>query len=453
METEQLIKHISTYITKNQLIKLGDRVIVGFSGGADSVALISILKSLDICEVVVAHCNFHLRGEESMRDEHFVRDFVNKNSLKAYFVDFNVQEYCDRNGVSVEMACRELRYEYFARLADDINANSIAVAHHRDDNAETFMLNVLRGTGIAGLCGMQPRNGDIIRPLLSINREDIERYLSNLELDYVTDSSNESNDYKRNIIRNIILPELRDKFPAVDTTIANTISNCNGAYAIYKGAVDEILAKAITVNSNGTIYISSNLVIESASASTILHEAIKGYGFNSSQLLQILESIRSNNIGASYLTNSHQLVISRNRIEIAKISTPIVSKQLILSDIDNMLDNGFKVTILEPNEQGVFPMQESRDIAYFDITILDAIITMRGWELGDRIKPFGMRGSKKVSDLFTDAKYSALDKQGVSLLLADGEIVWVVGVRRSIHYPITDSTLLAVSIEFIRDSK
>lgn len=450
MERKELISQINAYIAKNQLVEVGDRVIVGFSGGADSVALISILSDLGVCEVVVAHCNFHLRGEESMRDEQFVRDFAEKNNLEAHFIDFDVYEYCAKNGVSVEMACRELRYNYFAQLADRINATSVAVAHHSDDNAETAMLNILRGTGIAGLCGMQPRNGMVIRPLLSISRKDVEQYLSDVGLSYVTDSSNNSNDYKRNILRNLILPELRNNFPAVDSAIATTIDNCNGAYAIYRKAIDETLAVAITTNADGSIYISSAILLESASASTLLHEAIKGFGFNSAQVSQILESIISNNIGAKFLTASHQLVVSRGRVEIGTVALPKKPKRITLSDVDEMLANGFKVTIIEPNEQGAFPLERNNsNRVYFDITILDAEMTLRSWEMGDRIKPFGMRGSKKISDLFTDMKYSALDKQRTNLLVADNEIVWVVGVRRSIHYPVTDSTLLAISIELI----
>ncbi|MFI3239371.1 MAG: tRNA lysidine(34) synthetase TilS [Bacteroidales bacterium] len=451
MERNELIHLINRYITTNQLIKLGDRIIVGFSGGADSVALISILSSLGICEVIIAHCNFHLRGDESMRDEQFVRDFANKYSLEAHFIDFNVEEYCAKNGVSIEMACRDLRYNYFAQLAKQINANAIAVAHHSDDNAETLMLNLLRGTGLAGLCGMQPRNGSIIRPLLSISRNDIEQYLSEVGLNYVTDSSNNSNDYKRNVLRNLIIPQLREHFPAADNAISTTIHNCNGAYAIYRQAIDDELTKAVTINADGTQQINSHILFNSASPSTLLHEAIKSYGFNTTQVLQIIESVISNNIGASYISSTHQLFVARGNIEISEITPKKPTKQLILSDIDAMLTNGFKVTIIEPNEYGKFTMQSDRNIAYFDITILDAEIRLRGWEVGDRIKPFGMRGSKKVSDLFTDMKYSSIDKQRANLLIADGEIVWVVGARRSIHYPITDNTLLAVSIELIKN--
>ncbi len=449
MEQNALICRVSKYIANNQLIKSGDRVVVGFSGGADSLALVTMLMELGECQVIVAHCNFHLRGEESMRDERFVRDFIAENGIEGHFVDFDVDKYINENGVSVEMACRELRYDYFARLLIEVNANSLAVAHHSDDNAETMLLNLLRGTGLAGLCGMQPRNGNVIRPLLSISRCEIEGYLSVKGLTYVNDSTNAQNDYKRNVLRNVIIPTMRSRFESTDRALATTIDHCNGAYAIYRNAVEEILSKAITGNSDGVVYIDCETILTSPSASTILYEAVKDYGFNSAQVSQIIDSIISNSVGASYLSATHQLVLSRGRVEIAPIEAKSSARTITLSDVDDMRSNGFKVSIIEPNAQGEFAMERNANIVYFDITILDAEVVLRGWELGDRINPFGMRGTKKVSDIFTDMKYSAIDKQRAKLLVADGEVVWIAGVRRSIHYPVTAETLLAIAIEVV----
>ena len=227
----EFAKRISAFISAHGLFTPDDRVLVTLSGGADSVALLHVLLELGY-DCVAAHCNFHLRGEESMRDERFVRALCDKLGVQATFVDFDVDSYVSERKVSVEMACRELRYRWFEQMRRQFGCRVIAVAHHADDSAETFFLNLMRGTGLAGLAGIKPRNGVIVRPMLCVGRQDVEAYLAQLQQDYVTDSTNLESEYRRNKIRNIVLPALRKCFPGSDAALSATMANLSGDWLL-----------------------------------------------------------------------------------------------------------------------------------------------------------------------------------------------------------------------------
>ncbi|MDE5960388.1 MAG: tRNA lysidine(34) synthetase TilS, partial [Duncaniella sp.] len=222
--SDKFCNKVRKFTTDNNLAgSHGDTIIVGLSGGADSVALLSVMLELGY-ECVAAHCNFHLRGNESMRDENFCRELCRELSVELLTVDFDVSERCRHTGESVEMACRELRYDWWNGLINKGIGNLIAVGHHREDNVETFFLNLLRGSGLVGLKGMQPRSLNIIRPLLDTTKAEIISYLESRGLKYVTDSTNSSNEFKRNRLRNIVLPEFEQAFPGAMDAIATSIS-------------------------------------------------------------------------------------------------------------------------------------------------------------------------------------------------------------------------------------
>ena len=210
------IGRVEQYMARCGMPAPGARVLVALSGGADSVALLLVLRSLGY-DCVAVHCNFHLRGEESMRDEKFVRGLCADLGLQLKVKDFNVKERMKADGVSVEMACRDLRYEWFEHERQSEQCCNIAVAHHSDDNVETLLLNMLRGTGIAGMAGIKPMNGYIIRPLLCVSRQEIEEFLKEVGQDYVIDSTNAVADVKRNRLRNIVLPVIMGQFPSAKT--------------------------------------------------------------------------------------------------------------------------------------------------------------------------------------------------------------------------------------------
>jgi tRNA(Ile)-lysidine synthase len=277
---------ILTFINKENLLKRGVKVIVACSGGADSIFLLHILDLLGF-ECIVAHCNFHLRGEESNRDENFVRKFCDKRNLTLIVKSFATTEYAQENKLSIEMAARELRYNWFEEVRQEYNAGTIAVAHHSDDSIETILLNLLRGTGLKGICGIRPKNGNVVRPLLCVNRKEIEEYLHKQDIEYITDSTNLENEYTRNKIRNIVMPILREINPQIDTVMLSNAENFSSAEHIYRYFIEKEKSSAISITDD--CYIVDLKVVEKfAEPFTLLYECLKDFSFHPATIKTML---------------------------------------------------------------------------------------------------------------------------------------------------------------------
>ena len=289
---------IAQYIEKEKLFGLKDKILIALSGGADSVALLRILAYLGYsCEA--AHCNFQLRGEESVRDELFVRELCEKSGVPLHVIHFETNEYAASNKVSIEMAARELRYNWFEELRKELGADVIAVAHHRDDSVETLLLNLIRGTGINGLTGIHPKNNHIVRPLLAVSREDILAYLSYLNQDYVTDSTNLQDEYTRNKIRLNILPMMEAINPSVKSSLFSTASHLQDASVIYNKEIEEGRRRVL---SDEGIFIEKLLAEPSPRA--LLFEILYSLGFNSAQVDDIYLSLERQS-GRKFFSSSH----------------------------------------------------------------------------------------------------------------------------------------------------
>ncbi|MBQ0142993.1 MAG: tRNA lysidine(34) synthetase TilS [Prevotellaceae bacterium] len=279
---------IQHYIHQHQLLTDNCTVIVGISGGADSVFLLLCLSKLGY-NCIAVHCNFHLRGEESIRDEQFVRNLCAKINIKLIVKDFDTISYATLNKKSIELAARELRYNYFEQTRQEYNAQSIAVAHHRDDNVETFLWNMVRGTGLRGLRGMLPKNGNIIRPLLCIGREDIIDYLASINQDFVTDSSNLKDDVTRNKIRLNLLPMLRQLNNGADNNISTMMENMQEVWNIYTQFIQQSQQKAIITDDTDNFIIDlSRLDNSNPSPITLLYETLYPLGFTRPQIEDML---------------------------------------------------------------------------------------------------------------------------------------------------------------------
>ncbi len=277
---------ILTFINKENLLKRGVNVIVACSGGADSIFLLHILNTLGF-ECIVAHCNFHLRGEESDRDEKFVREFCAKENIHLVVKDFDTTLYAQENKLSIEMAARELRYNWFEEVRKEFNAQAIAVAHHSDDSIETILLNLIRGTGLKGICGIRQKNGYIIRPLLCINRAEIEQYLKEKSIQYITDSTNLENEYTRNKIRNIVMPILREINPHIDSVMLSNAENFSSAENIYRAVIEKEKSSAISITDDS--YIVNLKVIENFNEPfTLLFECLKDFSFHPATIKNML---------------------------------------------------------------------------------------------------------------------------------------------------------------------
>ena len=434
-----MIYKVERFIDEHRLLQHGDKVLVAISGGADSVALLVALRKLGYaCEAI--HCNFHLRGEESNRDEQFTKDLCERLGTVLHIVHFDTAEYAREKGISIEMAAREQRYTAFKEHRRATDAKAIAVAHHRDDSAETLLLNLTRGTGIKGLRGIQPRNGNIIRPLLCVGRDEILDYLKWRGESYVTDSTNLTSDYTRNKIRLEVIPRLAEINPSILSTLAATAQRIGDAERIYRHAIEEAIER---VKHGDEIDIEA--LAKEPSPATLLHEILSPHGFNSAQVDDIWNSMKSEG-GRQFHAAEWDAIKDREKLIIVQKKE---IKQLdMLLPTDGWIDTQQgTLAITRATFNGDIPKQ--RNIACLDIDRLHLPLTLRHTRNGDRFAPFGMHGTKLVSDYLTDRKKNLLEKE-MQLVVTDakGEIVWVVNERPSARCCVTERTKELLVLEW-----
>lgn len=408
---------VAQYIQKKQLFQETDKLLVALSGGADSVALLRVLLELGYpCEA--AHCNFHLRGEESDRDERFVRDLCQRFNITLHVANFQTEKIAEEKHISIEMAARELRYEWFEKLRLEIGAAYICVAHHRDDSVETFLLNLLRGTGIQGLRGIKPKNGHIVRPLLEVTREEITDYLQHLSQDYVTDSTNLQTEYQRNKVRLELLPLMQAINPAASDRIAQTANYLNDAFLYYERGIQEGKERVLTPEG-----ISIAALKREPSPACLLHEILSPLGFNSAQEAEILQSIDAQS-GKTFMAEKYQVVKDRDMLLISRLEAPAEPHL------------SYEEKLRTPE----FVIPKDKHTACLDADKITAPLTLRLTQTGDAFIPFGMKGRKLVSDYLTDRKFSLVQKQRQWVLCAGDDILWLVGERIDHRYRVTEQT-------------
>lgn len=430
-QPETMVHKVEKFIKRHNLLQEGERVLVALSGGADSVALLLALRKLGY-ECIAVHCNFHLRGEESNRDETFVKRLCERLGIELHTVHFDTAAHAKENGISIEMAAREQRYNAFEEIRKRYNAAAIAVAHHRDDSAETLLLNLVRGTGIKGLRGIQPKNGHIVRPLLCVGREEILDYLKWRGEEYVTDSTNLTTDYTRNKIRLEIIPKLAEINPSVLDTLAATAQRITEAELIYSRAIEESIARV----KKGNIIEIEALKREIAPA-TLLHEILSPLGFNTAQTRDILSAALEEVSGRQFHAGEYSVIKDRDRLVITGNiphiePIPLPAEGVVTTPLGTL-------EITAKVFDGTF--SKERNVATLDAEKVAFPLTLRHAETGDRFAPFGMRGTKLVSDYLTDRKKSIVEKQQQLVVTdANGTIVWLAGERPSAKFCINEST-------------
>ncbi len=456
MEKNDFIEKIDSFAKKHRILSLNESYLVAVSGGADSVVLLRVLLELGM-QCTVAHCNFHLRGAESDRDENFVTALCQNLGVECIVTHFDVAAYERMHGVSTEMACRELRYEWFRSLMAERRLNAILVAHHSDDNIETLFLNILRGSGIAGMTAMRPVNGDVRRPLLCVSRSEIERFASLINQDFIIDSSNLESVVKRNRLRNILLPMMRELFPNADSGILRTIENMQQCYGLYHRYISNLEAECASPEGTENpcseslkINLTQLARISEESFPTAIFELIRQYGFNSANATEIASSFNSQDCstGKKFYSSSHTAVINRGFLCIFPSLATDNSEEYIV-DLSGNIESPVKINVAMENADSFTPKGlDGKRTVCFDAKIMQHRLSLRHWHKGDRFKPFGLRGSRLVSDVFSDLKLSEQEKRNVWLLTADDEIVWLLGIRSAASFPITKSTesLLRLSL-------
>jgi tRNA(Ile)-lysidine synthase len=421
-----MLEQFREYIESNHLIAKGERVLVALSGGVDSMVLAELLRRCGY-DINFAHCNFKLRGTESDGDEQFVREYAERVGVKLFVKKFDTHQYVADNKVSVEMAARELRYAWFNDLIT-AQFDKLALAHHADDQIETFFINLLRGSGIKGLKAMQPCNGVYIRPLLWASREEIKKFAVENGIQWREDSTNQDTVFLRNKIRHNLMPVFDGIKPDAREKILESIECLAAENQLYRELLKEKLSAIETVD--GVLRSIPKCHFELQ----LLFEWLRPFGFSYSQCESIFTSF-DGEPGKEFNSTNYQLVVEKETVELFPIGVERTAKKELSFDEFEKTSN-FKV------------QTSNSDIAQLDFDKLKLPLKVRSWQQGDRFRPLGMRGSKLVSDFFNDLNFTAYRKKTAQILTdADGNIVWIVGYRIDDRYKITEKTKTIYQIE------
>lgn len=433
------------------LVEPHDRVLLGVSGGIDSVVMMHLFLQAG-WPVGVAHCNYQLRGGESEGDRDFVRSLAEKYQVPFYEKRFDTQEYAREHGLSIQMAARRLRYRWFEQLRQDKGYDHVAMGHNKDDLAETFLINLSRGTGLKGLTGIKAARGTLIRPLLFASRGEIAAYCHEQGISYREDSSNRQTYYNRNKIRHHVIPVFRELNPRfLDTMMENT-GRLQDVYHLYRMFIEEKKRELVRQKGPDT-YISKQQVGGEAYA-TFLYELLRDYGFGGDVVQQIAHEI-DGTPGKEYYSESHRLLRDREWL----VVSPLAGGQQQVSghppryyleeDVEEVQEP-IKLRVKKFERAEGWRIPRDRDVACIDYDKLVFPLILRRWQHGDYFKPLGLDHLKKLSDFFVDRKYSRLEKEQAWLLTCGEKVVWVVGDRLDERFKVDRYTRHILQITYQR---
>ena len=431
------------YAGDNSLFKTGSRILLGVSGGMDSMVMTHLFLAAGYT-TGIAHCNFCLRGEESDLDEELVRNFADNKGIPFYSKRFDTIGYSKSHGVSVQMAARDLRFEWFDKIREENSFDCIAIAHNMNDSIETMLINLTRGTGLTGLTGLKPSSVRVVRPLLFAPRSRISEYCNAHRIPFREDRSNLESKYTRNKIRHLVIPVLREINPSIEHTLSATAESLGGLDMILNEYISG-LRKQITVSCDPVIVMDAAKVLELTANKALIFELFSPYGITRATSDNFTDVVHGGS-GGQIITPTHRIVKNRNELIIAPVG-PVNKTLLVINSPGDLLNlPGVKSVEAIDFIQGD-DIPDDRHIAYLDFAALRFPMTVRNWESGDHFYPLGMDGKKKLSDYFTDRKYSLLEKEKVLLLVSSGNIVWIIGERIDERFRVTGSTAKVLRIE------
>jgi tRNA(Ile)-lysidine synthase len=433
-----MLVRFQKHIAKNFPLLNRKKILIAISGGLDSTVLTHLLHQLKF-NISLAHCNFNLRGTESDSDEKFVQELGQQLNIKTFTTSFNTEAFAKENKLSTQIAARELRYEWFEKLVKENHLDYILTAHHADDNLETFLINLTRGTGLDGLTGIPLINKNIVRPLLAFSRNEIEQYAIQNSIAWREDKSNASTKYIRNKIRHQVVPILKEINPSLLDSFQKTSSHLQGSQQIIDDAITEFKKKAVTKEKE-VIKISVTEFQKVSQPKAYLFEILKGFGFSEwNDVFQLLSA----QSGKFILSKTHRLLKDRNELLLTQISPKNTSDYFI--DQSNTTISTPVQLIIEDVETVAL---SEKHIIFIDKEKLEFPLTIRKQKEGDIFYPSGMLGKKKISKFFKDEKFSLIDKENTWLLCSNNQIVWVIGKRADRRFLANDSTnnILRVSL-------
>lgn len=432
-----MIRETIDRFLEKQGIPRESRFILAVSGGADSICMLHAFKYLNL-NILVLHCNFALRGKESDMDEQFVKRFCDNYGIAHSVKKFDTTGYARKHGISIEMAARELRYEWFREMKEKKRMDYIVAAHHADDVVETVLINFCRGTGIKGLLGIKPVNGDVLRPLLECSREDILTYIRENKLGYRTDSTNNSLDYTRNKIRHQVVPVLKEINPSLLATMRETCEALKETEEIFNFGIRELQERVWDCEED-EILIHIGKTLSSPAPYTLLYETLRPFGFNKTQIRDILHA-HDATPGKQFFAGDHILVKGRDYWRLYDAHKQ-QQEATTIPGAGQYTVEGQRFEVFRFPLTADFEIPTDADIACLDAGKVKFPLTVRHWQAGDYFCPIGMQKSKKkLSDFFTNRKFSARQKQECLLLESDEKIAWVIGHRLDDRFKITSLT-------------
>ncbi len=437
-----MLRQFKQFANDNNLFDRNHRLLAAVSGGADSVVMLHLLAQCQL-KVAVAHCNFQLRGADADGDEEFVRQLAAKYQMPFFSIRFNTLAYADEHHLSVEMAARELRYNWFAQLATEHHYDRILTAHHLNDNIETLLLNLSRGTGINGLCGIAAANGNIVRPLLFATRTQIEEYARLNNLSFRTDSTNFSDDYQRNIIRHRIVPVMKQINPSFEDRMLKNFKHIRQAADIYNWYVGKVQANVLKTDGKSCTIDIKNLM-QQPFAEAVLFECLKPYGFNGSQVADIIKTVGLKS-GNTFQSATHCLLVDRSLI-VVEPAEQSEFEPIVIYSPQNIDSLGLTMRVVPIAD---FVLDKRRNVACLDIDKLHFPLTIRRWQHGDFFYPIGMTKAQKLSDFFINNKVNVFDKKRVMVLTSGERIVWLIGYRPDNRFKIDNSTQRVLVVDMM----
>ena len=438
-----MLEKLKNNIAHEQLLTSTDRLVLAVSGGCDSMVMLDLFRQMEH-DFVVAHCNFKLRGAESDGDETFLRDYCGEHGIELFVQTFETREYAVQEGISIEMAARELRYQWFYELLDSLQYNYLLTAHHQDDLVETMLINLSRGTGIRGLSGIHPRKGRLVRPLLFASRNDLVAYANEKQVPYREDSSNKEFVHQRNLIRHQVLPLLETINPAFKVNAAKTAAILKETELVFNARMAEEQSQFLS-REGKHCFLAVDYLKASSYPETLLFEALKPFGFTADLVQEINQALYAEP-GKVFYSTTHRLVKDRSNFILTPREEESISRYYIEKDCVE-IGTPIKLSLQQLTNDSSFRFSKNRLIADLDLDCLEFPLVLKKWEQGEYFQPLGMTGFKKLSDFFIDQKFSIPEKENSWILYSGGKVVWVVGHRMDNRFKITSETQSVIRIQ------
>ncbi|RZA02041.1 MAG: tRNA lysidine(34) synthetase TilS [Sphingobacteriaceae bacterium] len=440
------IKRFTDFIEQNSLFKADSKILAAVSGGMDSVLMVHLLKAAGF-NFDIAHCNFQLRGDESVADEAFCKKLAQQVGVLCHVVNFDTQQYAADQKISIQMAARDMRYQWFERLRQQHGYDVIALAHHQNDSIETILLNLTRGTGIAGLHGILPKNGALVRPLMFLSREEIRSLISENGFDYVEDSSNSSVKYARNKIRLEVIPHLKSLNPNLESTFESNLKHFRDLEQLLELKVADV-KKELFVLEDDEIHLLISELKKLKPQRLLLYKLLQDYGFNDTTIDDVVASLDKHS-GRVFESVGYKLVLDRDKLILAKKNNSTLLPVLI-NETDHSVSYGtYKLTLLHDDSPLI--IKNNPLAVAIDAALLVYPLTIRAWQKSDFFYPLGMKTRKKLSDFFINRKVALHQKTEIPILVnGNGDIMWIGGYQPDERYKVSDNTKKVTIFELFK---